>query len=118
VRSLAEVAQECWQVAEDHGFHGPVPPHGQKRTFGDSCALVHSEVSEAFEAWRKHGEMADYAGPDGKPEGPAAELADVVIRCFDAAIEDCGLSAEELTQLIEDKIAYNRKRPHKHGKAL
>jgi len=118
MRSLAEVAQECWQVAEDHGFHGPVPPYGQSRTFGDCCALIHTEVSEAFEAWRKDGKMTGYTGPGGKPEGVASELADVVIRCLDAAIEECGLSAEAFAEIVDTKIAYNRGRAHKHGKAM
>ena len=63
------------------------------RSFGDLCALVHSEASEAFEAYREHGltpwkshtysegfkdGVPDYM--EGKPEGVAAELADVVIR--------------------------------------
>lgn len=49
---LAEIVQECWQVAEDHGFQGPVPPHNQPRTFGDACALVHTEVPEARDSLR------------------------------------------------------------------
>ena len=115
---LAEIVQECWQVAEDHGFHGPVPPYDERRTFGDACALIHTEVSEAYEAWRIDGDMAGWVGHGGKPEGPAAELADVVIRCFDTAVFDCGLSAEQFAELVEQKIAYNRQRPYKHGKAL
>jgi NTP pyrophosphatase (non-canonical NTP hydrolase) len=118
MRTLTEMAQDCWQVAEDHGFHGPVPPYGKPRTFGDACALIHSEVSEAFEAWRQDGNVTWATGPDGKLEGPAAELADVVIRCFDTALSNCGLSAEAFASLIEAKIAYNRDRPYRHGKAL
>jgi len=118
MRTLAEVAQDCWQVAEDHGFHGPVPPHGRRRTFGDACALLHSEVSEAFEAWRQDGAVAFVTMPDGKLEGPGAELADVVIRAFDTAIFDCGLTAEGFAAIVEAKIAYNRGRPFKHGKSL
>ena len=56
------------------------------RTFGDDMALLHSEVSEAFEAFRKHG-TEDVTLSDGnsggftpKPEGVGSELADVLVR--------------------------------------
>ena len=60
-----------------HGFWEP----GSEPTFGEYCALIHEEISEAFSAWRK-GEPDEYI-VDGKPEGVWVELADVVIRCAD-----------------------------------
>lgn len=55
---------------------------GSEPTFGEYCALIHEEISEAFSAWRR-GEPDEYV-KDGKPEGVWVELADVVIRCADA----------------------------------
>ncbi len=61
-----------------HGFWEP----GSEPTFGEYCAFIHEEISEAFSAWR-NGEPDEYI-KDGKPEGVWVELADVVIRCADA----------------------------------
>lgn len=61
-----------------HGFWEP----GSEPTFGEYCALIHEEISEAFSAWRNN-EPDEYV-VDGKPEGVWVELADVVIRCADA----------------------------------
>lgn len=60
-----------------HGFWEP----GSEPTFGEYCALIHEEISEAFSAWRNN-EPDEYV-VDGKPEGVWVELADVVIRCAD-----------------------------------
>jgi NTP pyrophosphatase (non-canonical NTP hydrolase) len=61
-----------------HGFWEP----GSEPTFGEYCAFIHEEISEAFSAWRNN-EPDEYV-VDGKPEGVWVELADVVIRCADA----------------------------------
>ena len=61
-----------------HGFWEP----GEEPTFGEYCAFIHEEISEAFSAWR-NGEPDEYV-KDGKPEGVWVEMADVVIRCADA----------------------------------
>lgn len=60
-----------------HGFWKP----DSEPTFGEYCALIHEEISEAFSAWR-NGEPDEYV-VDGKPEGVWVELADVVIRIGD-----------------------------------
>jgi len=72
-------------------------------------ALVHSEVSEALEALRVG--MIRTVDIDGKPEGLANELADVVIRVLNlAAMLEIDMSDE-----LERKMAYNEKREYKHG---
>lgn len=76
-------------------------------------ALVMSEAAEALEELRI-GRIRT-AVIDGKPEGLANELADVVIRVFNLA----AMLGIDMQSEIEDKMAYNRSREFRHGgKAL
>lgn len=70
--------------------------------------LMHSELSEALEAYR--------AGnpPDDKiPEfsGIEAELADVIIRIMDFG----KMRNLRIAEAVVAKISYNHSRPYKHG---
>jgi NTP pyrophosphatase (non-canonical NTP hydrolase) len=84
--------------------------------FGALVALVHSEASEALEAYRETGKATESTlSPKGKPEGVPSELADIVIRVADI----CGLLGIDLEAAVKSKIAYNATRPRRHGgKAL
>jgi hypothetical protein len=116
---LAQVILECWQTAEDHGFHEPTQMSGQSRTFGDTCALITSEVSEAYECYRdfSKGGFKERV-ENGKPEGPGAELADAVIRIFDTAVFDLKMPPTQFAGIILDKMEYNKSRPYKHGRDI
>lgn len=89
------------------------------RTFGDDVALLHSEVSEMFEAYREHGlkdvtNQDHNAAPNPKPEGVGSEAADILIRLLDS----CYRNDVDLEREYERKLAYNRTRGYKHGGKL
>lgn len=108
--TIYDLMRESWETSDAKGWHEGT------RSFGDEIALIHSEASEALEAFRDGLPMRSITySPERKPEGPAVELADVIIRCLDTAYER-GMPIEEA---IKVKLAYNKTRPHRHGgKAL
>ena len=78
------------------------------RNFGESLALMHSELSEALEFARKGLKDDKLPGVDGH----LVELADCIIRILDWA----GEHEVDLGSIIIDKIIFNQTREYKHGK--
>lgn len=72
----------------------------QPRTFGDDVALLHSEVSEMLEGFRK-----------GDDANVAEEAADVLIRLLDT----CGRYHIDLAAEYARKCEKNRARGYRHG---
>jgi NTP pyrophosphatase (non-canonical NTP hydrolase) len=97
-------AQEVYNSNQDKGFWDKRGSQDDN-TFlvAAKLALIHSEVSEALEEWRK----VDYSF-----KAMEEELADVMIRVLDLA----GYLCMPIGQAIEDKLEANRNRPYKHGK--
>jgi hypothetical protein len=107
------------------------------RNMGEMLMLATSELAEALEEHRDGNPVHYYSyihspalsgtgldfsvmGPDEldrlsikkKPEGLAVELADCVIRCLDT-LHSLGV---DIDGIVQEKMAYNSTRPHKHGK--
>ncbi len=111
---LTAMGAEVAEVNRANGWHDA------DRTFGDDIALLHTEVSEAFEAFRVTGTPEDQTAgsaitpggnPGAKPEGVGSELADVLIRLLDT----CHRYGIDLGAEYARKIGYNRGRGYRHG---
>lgn len=102
--TLVEIQAEAYANSSSKGFWD-LP-----RNKGEMIALMHSELSELLEAVRKAAPPQDDHIPEFTQE--AAELADVIIRVADYA-RGFGI---DLEKVVIAKMAYNRNRPHMHGK--
>ena len=128
MKTIWQMQAETVEVETHLGWKGPEVP---LNSFGDSMALLHSEVSEAFEAYRdwglddatattpefdtRNGSLYPERYPLPKPEGIGSEFADILIRL----LSSCDQYGIDLNTEYERKMAYNRTRSFRHGgKAL
>jgi NTP pyrophosphatase (non-canonical NTP hydrolase) len=112
-KNLSDMAAEVRAVNIEKGWRAE--DGSPLVSFGEYIALLHSELSEALEAWRDHGtEDATevvYGNHVPKPEGVGSEFADVLIRLLDA----CDAFGIDLEAEYRRKVAYNRTRAFRHG---
>lgn len=104
---LNQYSIRAHRVAKEHGWWD------EPRTVGDTIALMHSELSEALEAYRDNDDLSHtyYREGDGKPEGVVYELADCIIRIFDF----CEYHDLPIANAVTEKMEFNDSRPHRHG---
>jgi len=106
-KGLNAMADTVHANAVDHGWWQDGP-----RNFGEVCALIHSEVSEALEEYRKNiHPQVTYLGDNGKPEGIPSEMADIIIRVLDY----CAATGIDIEAAMTRKHLYNTTRPYRHG---
>jgi NTP pyrophosphatase (non-canonical NTP hydrolase) len=104
---INEMQKEVHRIAADHGWW-----EDWDRNVGEMLSLIHSEISEALEEWRRHKALDEiYYSDGGKPEGFPIELADAIIRIGDLC-ERYGIDLEEALRI---KMAFNESRPYRHG---
>ena len=104
MNTIPELIKQTVEINTENGWYDkPV-------TFPEMCALLHSEVSEALEAWRND-EPISWTSEGGKPEGIGSEFADIAIRLFDYSHR----MGVDLDTEIRDKLAYNTTREYRHG---
>jgi NTP pyrophosphatase (non-canonical NTP hydrolase) len=117
--TIKELVEQSHALAVSKGWW-PRSSSTAPTNIPEKLALIHSEVSEALEAYRD-GDMVtrlqvtgfnqDSETPVMKPVGFPIELADVVIRVADL----CGHLGIDLEDAIRVKHEYNRTRAYRHG---
>lgn len=132
---MEKVRNLCHQNSVNHGFwdEKEIPVQGADSykakpwNFGEKIALIHSELSEMFEAYRKN--IGDQPcdkdiriiDPKYRNEDDTIgtrrityieeEVADVMIRLLDL----CGKLDIDVGRAILAKMEYNKSRPYMHG---
>lgn len=104
---LNELRDRARTIAVAHGF--------TESSVGEDIALMHTELSEAFEDVRNGHAVTEvwYESKPGlpKPCGVPSEMADVIIR----VLHFCGKHGIDIETAVAEKMAYNDSRPFKHG---
>lgn len=103
---LDELARRIHADAVAKGFWD------EPRRLPEILTLAHSELSEAFEAWRDD-PVAAYRKLDGR-EGWAVEVIDCIIVCLDILAE----AGVPIDLLMQEKMVRNRERERLHGRGI
>ena len=107
--ALNELAKEIHENAIKHGWW-------DKPKFHALLTHLHSEVTEIYKEYEdNHPINETYYSEDEqgnfKPEGVPSEIADVII----LTLSICQHYDIDIEQVINEKMAYNKTRPYKHG---
>jgi NTP pyrophosphatase (non-canonical NTP hydrolase) len=125
--TIQELCDKSHEIAVEKGWWGDAAMNGgesEERNFPELLALMHSEISEILEEYRKFGltkliykEEAwsindiDEKVRCDKPEGIAIEFADLLIRLGDV----CKRYNIPIEKALQIKMEYNKTRSYRHG---
>lgn len=105
--TLRELCHLAHENAKTKGFWEP-----WDRNVPEMLMLSVSELVEALEEYRGGRTLTEvYEDENGKPMGFPTEIADVFIRLGDL----CERYGIDITEVIQQKMAYNVTRPRRHG---
>lgn len=103
----------CMDEAKAKGWHSNATPD-----IGAFCSNLHGEVSELWEQYRNETlnslcDKSDKMEENGIDPltGAEEELADIIIR----ALDTCAALGIDAGKAVNNKLQYNRTRPHRHG---
>lgn len=103
---LSDLIQEAHDNSKNHGFHDVITG---EHAIPVRLVLIHSELSEALEEYRR-----TPRGAEEIPDAFVEELADVAIRLFDlVGFEDIG--SQRFIDILLAKMVKNKSRPKLHG---
>ena len=116
---LNDLRDEVHELAREKGWWDGVSYQDAVKLIPEKIALIHSELSEALEAYRSIPAktpvdeclLERYLDSNGKPDGFVVELADAIIRIMDL----CGMLNLDIQSAVSVKHDYNATRPHRHG---
>ncbi len=113
------LATQCGEAARVNGWHDRYLDITDYEEMLDhlvaKTALISCETSEAIEELRSgHTPNEVYESAGGKPEGYPTELADIIIRTLDLAY----MLSIDIDAAVQEKLAFNTTRGHKHGKTI
>lgn len=121
---LTSLRNVCYQISNDKGFHSrddqviknqPTPDlaeHARLAIRAMKVALIHSELSEGLEGFRKDFDQpSDHIGGLGVTQ-LEEELADAIIRIMDF----CGKNNLNIGRAVIMKMDFNTGREYLHGK--
>ncbi len=104
--TIKNLVKNSYEIAQEKGWWD------EDRDIPHILSLIHSEVSEALEEYRDHGDnIFEFGGRSSENHGFVFELADIMIRVADLA----GRYRLDLEGAIKDKTKYNASREHRHG---